>query len=137
MTKLMNPEGEVRTLKNKNGLEMTVTNFGGRVITLKVPDKNGNLEDIVLGHDTPQDYIGGHPHFGALIGRYANRISRGNLHIGDQRYQLPINNGVNHLHGRTGFSHRNWKLTPLEIKNETALLLEYRSSDGEDGYPGR
>jgi aldose 1-epimerase len=136
MTKLNNPEGEVLTLKNKNGLEMTVTNFGGRIITLKVPDKNGKLGDIVLGHDTPRDYIGGHPHFGALIGRYANRISKGNLPIGNQHYQLPINNGANHLHGGTGFSHRNWRLTPLEINHETALLLEYWSPDGEDGYPG-
>ena len=88
MTKLNNPEGEVLTLKNKNGLEMTVTNFGGRVITLKVPDKNGKLGDIVLGHDTPRDYIGGHPHFGALIGRYANRISKGNLSIDNQSLSI-------------------------------------------------
>ena len=116
---------------------MTVTNFGGRMITLKTPDKNGDLGDIVLGHDSPDDYIhGGHPHFGALIGRYANRISKGKLSIDGKNYELPINNGANHLHGGTGFSHRYWKITPAEIKQEQALLLEYNSADGEDGYPG-
>jgi aldose 1-epimerase len=132
----MTPELSIFTLKNKNGLEMTVTNFGGRVITLKVPDKNGKIEDIVLGHDTAQDYITGHPHFGALIGRYANRISKGNLSVDGKRYPLPINNWPNHLHGGVGFSHRYWRLTPMEVQRETALLLEYTSPDGEDAYPG-
>ena len=136
MTKHDNPEAKVFTLRNRNGLEMTVTNFGARVITLKVPDKNGKIDDIVLGHDTARDYLTGHPHFGALVGRYANRISKGNLSIDGKFYQLPINNGLNHLHGGVGFSHRHWELTPTEVEGETALLLEYTSADGEDGYPG-
>ena len=121
MTKHNNPEATGFTLKNKNGLEMTVTNFGGRVMTLKVPDKNGKVGDIVLGYDKPQDYIGGHPCFGALIGSYANRIAKGKLSVDNKLYQLPINDGANHLHGGTGFQHRYWKLTPAEIKHETSF----------------
>lgn len=122
-------------LKNKNGLEMTVTNFGGRVITLKVPDKKGKLDDIVLGHDLPEDYLNGHPHFGALIGRYANRISKGAFFIDGRPYQLPLNHGDNHLHGGHGFQNRFWKMTPSSVQGDEALLLEYASPDGEDGYP--
>jgi aldose 1-epimerase len=132
----MTNQANLYTLRNKNGLEMTVTEFGGRVITLKVPDKNGKLGDIVLGHETPQDYIGGHPYFGALIGRYGNRIGKGNFSIDGKQYHLPINNGENHLHGGNGFQHRYWKVTPTQIARETALLLEYLSQDGEEGYPG-
>jgi len=123
-------------LKNKNGMEMTVTNFGGRIITLKVPDKDGELNDIVLGHDSAEDYIGGHPHFGALIGRYANRMSRGKFSINGNSYHLPINHGIHHLHGGTGFQNRYWDATLEQLHGEQALLLEYRSPDQEDGYPG-
>lgn len=123
-------------LKNKNGIEMTVTNFGARVMTLKVPDKEGKPADIVLGHDSPRDYIVGHPYFGALIGRYANRISKGKFSIGGQSFQLPLNNGANHLHGGTGFQNRFWRISSAEIHSEQALVLEYSSPDGEDGYPG-
>lgn len=115
---------------------MTVTNYGGRVITLKVPDKNGKIDDIVLGHDTPEDYLNGHHYFGALIGRYANRIAKGNISIGGINYQLPINNGSNHLHGGSGFQNRYWKATPIQIQQDQALLLEYTSKDREEGYPG-
>ena len=108
MTSLKNPTVQVCTLKNRNGLEMTVTNFGGRMITLQVPDKNGSLNDIVLGHDTPEEYFKGHAYFGALIGRYANRIANGRFSINDTIYHLPINNGPNHLHGGMGFQHRFW-----------------------------
>lgn len=132
----MTKPANIFTLKNKNGLEMTVTEFGGRIITLKVPDKNGQLADIVLGHDTPQDYVGGHPYFGALIGRYANRIAHGKFSINGKQHQLPINNGPNHLHGGTGFQHRYWNVMPTYVQQEAALLLEYKSEDGEDGYPG-
>ncbi len=115
---------------------MTVTNFGGRVITLKVPDAEGKLGDIVLGYDTAADYIKGHPYFGALIGRCANRIAMGNFSIDGARFALPINNGINHLHGGLGFQHRYWNLTPIEVKQEQGILLEYISPDGEEGYPG-
>lgn len=129
-------QANLYALRNNNGLEMTVTEFGGRVITLKVPDKNGKLGDIVLGHETPQDYIGGHPYFGALIGRYGNRIGKGIFSIDGKQYHLPINNGQNHLHGGNGFQHRYWKVTPTQIEQESALVLEYLSKDGEEGYPG-
>src|SRR5687768_18257196 len=113
MTNRAQQSAAVYTLKNKNGLEMTVTNFGARIITFKVPDKNGKLADIVLGHDSPEDYInGGHPCFGALIGRYANRIAKGSFSIGGMTYELAINNGENHLHGEIGRAHRYWKITP-------------------------
>jgi aldose 1-epimerase len=128
---------EEHKLKNKNGLEMTVTNFGARVMTLKVFDRDGKLNDIILGHDRPEDYVEGHPYFGALIGRYANRISKGKFRIEGQTYQLPINRGEDHLHGGTGFQNRIWKVTPGQSQAEEALLLEYTSPDGEDGYPGK
>ncbi len=115
---------------------MTVTNFGARVITLKVPDKNGKLDDIVLGHDSAQDYIAGHPFFGALVGRYANRIAKGIFSIEGVEYQLPINNGNNHLHGGMGFQSRYWEFTPGYVKQGEALQLEYLSKNKEEGYPG-
>jgi aldose 1-epimerase len=133
---IANPRLQEFKLKNKNGLEMTVTNFGARVMTLNVPDREGKVDDIVLGHDTGQDYIGGHPYFGALIGRYANRISKGKFSLGGHTYQLPVNNGVNHLHGGTGFQNRFWRVTPEQVQGEDVLILQYTSPDQEDGYPG-
>ena len=132
-----NPPLEEFKLKNNNGLELTVTNFGARLITLKVPDHKGTFDDIVLGHDTAQDYVNGHPHFGALIGRYANRISNAKFTLDGHTYQLPVNHGIHHLHGGTGFQSRYWQVTPEQIEGEQALLLEYLSPDNEDGYPGQ
>ena len=133
---IANPRLEEFKLKNKNNVEMTVTNFGARVMTLKVPDREGKIDDIVLGHDTPQDYVNGHPYFGALIGRYANRISQGKFSIDGQLYHLPLNRGANHLHGGTGFQNKMWEITPERLNGDDVLQLKYLSLDGEDGYPG-
>ncbi len=129
---------EVFTLRNKNGLMMTVTNLGGKIMSLMVPDKNGKLGDIVLGYDTPEEYVNGSLYFGAIIGRVGNRIAKGKFSLDGKEYQLPINNGVNHLHGGpNGFHNVYWTITPLTIDGNEALKLEYTSVDGEEGYPGK
>jgi aldose 1-epimerase len=130
------PPLEKYKLKNKNGVEMSVTNFGARIMTLNVPDKAGRVDDIVLGHDSPEDYINGHPYFGALIGRYANRIGRGKFILDGSPVQLPLNHGEHHLHGGIGFQNKFWKITEEQVQGENALELTYVSEDGEDGYPG-
>lgn len=131
-------KAQVFTLKNKNGLMMTVTNLGGKVMSLIVPDKNGKLDDIILGYDTPEEYVKGSLYFGAIIGRVGNRIGKGKFSLDGQEYQLPINNGENHLHGGpNGFHNVYWNINPLTIDGNEALKLEYTSADGEEGYPGK
>ncbi len=131
-------KAQVFTLKNKNGLVITVTNLGGKVMSLLVPDKNGKLEDIILGYDTPEEYVNGSLYFGAIIGRVGNRIRKGKFVLDGSEYQLPINNGENHLHGGpNGFHNVYWKITPHTINGDEALQLEYTSADGEAGYPGK
>jgi aldose 1-epimerase len=131
------PKTQVFTLRNKNGLMMTVTNLGGKVMSLMVPDKNGKPGDIILGYDTPEEYVNGSLYFGAIIGRVGNRIAKGRFSLDGKEYQLPINNGVNHLHGGpNGFHNVCWNITPLTINGNEALKLEYTSVDGEEGYPG-
>ena len=112
-----------------------ITNYGGKVVNLWVPDKNGDYEDIVLGYENLDDYLkSGEKYFGALIGRYGNRIAKGKFTIGDKQYVLKINNGENHLHGGgTGFNHVVWDAKQI---SPTELELSYLSVDGEEGYPG-
>jgi len=125
------------TLTNKNGVEVKILNYGGLVTHLMVPDKNGTIEDIVLGYDSLQDYIKDTPYFGAIVGRYGNRIARGQFSIDGQTYNLAKNNGPNHLHGGIkGFDKIVWDAEDF-IKPEAAgVVLTYLSADGEDGYPG-
>ncbi len=121
------------TLTNANGLEATITNFGGRLVTLKVPDRQGHIEDIVLGFDTLAGYLEKNPYFGALIGRYANRIANGKFELHDQIFTLVKNNGENALHGGPlGFDKVKWNAEP----GDSSLTLQYTSQDGEEGYPG-
>jgi len=129
---------ELYTLRNTNGCEATITNYGGIVTSLKVPDKNGCLGDVVLGYDTLAGYESDPTtYFGALIGRVANRIARGQFSLDDKHYQLPINNSPNSLHGGPrGFDKRVWDAMPLETAKGPALRLHYASKDGEEGYPG-
>jgi aldose 1-epimerase len=128
---------ELYTLKNKNGLEATITNYGGIVVSLTVPDKNGKLGDVVLGYDTLNDYIGNTPYFGSLIGRYGNRIAKGKFTISGVDYQLAQNNAENTLHGgRKGFDKVVWKAEKLDTPEGPALKLTYTSKDGEENYPG-
>lgn len=123
------------TLKNKNNLVTQITNYGGRVVSLWVPDRNGNFEDIVLGYETLEGYLQSHEiYFGALIGRYGNRIANGKFTLNDSTYTLATNNGDHHLHGgKTGFNNVVWDARQI---SDSELELKYRSKDGEEGYPG-
>lgn len=127
------------TLKNRQGIVTQITNFGGRVVNLWVPDRNHNMLDIVTGFPTLEAYQNGtEAYFGALIGRYGNRIAKGKFTLYDVEYQLPINNGENHLHGGPkGFHNVVWDARQFKNQNnEDALELKYLSKDGEEGYPG-
>lgn len=122
------------TISNSNGAEVKITNYGGIITSLKVPDKEGNAENVVLGFDRLEDYLGGHPYFGALIGRYGNRIADARFQLDGTEYQLAANDGDNHLHGgETGFDKVLWD---AGIQDDRALRLTYLSADGEEGYPG-
>lgn len=130
-------EKEIETflLTNENSMEMKVTNFGGRVMELKVKNKEGNLTDVVQGFNQPADYIiFGNTYFGAAIGRYANRISQGRFSIDDSTYQLTPNNGPNSLHGgEKGFHNIIWEV--LE-HDQSRIVFQHFSKDGEEGFPG-
>lgn len=128
---------DIYTLTNKNGLEAKITNFGGIITSLKVPDRQGKIEDVVLGFDNLDGYLKGSPYFGALIGRYGNRIAKGRFTLNGVEYKLAVNNGENHLHGGIrGFDKVVWNAKPLKVPNGAALQLTYLSKDGEEGYPG-
>ena len=121
------------TLTNELGLEVSITQFGGAITSLKVPDRNGALGDIVLGYETLEDYVRYPRYFGALIGRHANRIAQGQFSLNGTNYQLPRNNGANHLHGGfNGFDKRVWSAR----EDDNVLRLLYLSKDGEESYPG-
>jgi len=126
------------TLKNKNGLVVQVTNFGGKIVSIYVPDRYGNFADIVLGFDTIEGYINGNPYFGAICGRYANRIANGKFEIEGKTYQLPVNNGTNSLHGGPeGFNNQVFDAKAvIKTKDGEAVEMVYVSNDGEMGYPG-
>ena len=125
------------TLTNANGLQTKITNYGGIVTHLMVPDRNGNLGDIVLGYDTLDEYIKNNPYFGALIGRYGNRIGKGKFTLEGKEYSLATNNGPNHLHGgNKGFDKVVWDAEPMQTEQGPALKLTYLSKDGQEGYPG-
>lgn len=127
---------DLYTLKNINGLVTQITNYGGRVVNLWVPDKNGNFEDIVLGYETIDGYLKSNEiYFGALIGRYGNRIASGKFILNDSTYTLAKNNGDNHLHGgKMGFNNVVWDARQI---SDSELELIYSSGDGEEGYPGK
>lgn len=130
-----NKQVDLFTLKNKNGLITQITNYGGRIVSLWVPDKDGNFEDIVLGYETIEDYLHSNEiYFGALIGRYGNRISKGKFTLKDSTYNLATNNDDNHLHGgKKGFNNVVWDARQI---SDSELELKYLSKDGEEGYPG-
>jgi len=121
------------TLSNDRGLSVSITNYGGAITTLRVPDRNGVMGDIVLGYETLADYVHNPRYLGALIGRHANRIGLGKFSLDGVAYQLDQNNGANHLHGGfAGFDKRVWQAT----EETNALRLTYLSVDGEENYPG-
>jgi aldose 1-epimerase len=128
---------DIYTLTNKNGVELAITNYGGTVVSWKVPDRNGHIADVVLGYENVKDYENGKAYFGATVGRYANRIAHGKFTLNGSTYTLAKNDGENHLHGGIkGFSKRVWTAKDVSGSNGQALELTYLSKDGEEGYPG-
>src|SRR5438876_2119801 len=127
----------VFTLKNAHGMALRVTDYGGIILTHLVPDKNGRLDDVVLGYDSLTGYLRSSPYFGALIGRYGNRIAHGRFTLDGKTYTLATNNGPNHLHGGLrGFDKVVWDVAPFEHPDSVGLVLRYTSPNDEEGYPG-
>lgn len=125
------------TLENPNGMQAKITNYGGILTQLHVPDKNGKLGDVVLGYDKLSSYIKASPYFGCITGRYANRIAKGQFKIGETTYKLATNNGENHLHGGdVGFDKKVWAAKEVKGFGRAGIELTYLSKDGEEGYPG-
>ncbi|HEY1406578.1 MAG TPA: aldose epimerase family protein [Spirochaetota bacterium] len=123
-------------LKN-NDMTVKITNYGGIVTSILVPDKQGNIADVALGFDNLDSYLKGHPFFGALVGRYGNRIANAKFTLAGKEYVLAVNDGKNHLHGGIiGFDKVVWKATEVKESGRIGLMLEYLSRDGEEGYPG-
>lgn len=132
-------EVSLYTLKNNSGMVAQITNYGGRIVTLWTPDRNGHFADVVTGFSSLKNYLNGKEvYFGALIGRYGNRIANGKFTLDGVNYALPTNNGKNTLHGGPkGFHNVVWDAKPFKnFKNEDALELTYLSKDGEEGFPG-
>ena len=130
------PDGrQVRqyTLVNQNGMLVKILDFGGIITEIHAPDRDGRLADVALGFDTLEPYLKDSPYFGALIGRYGNRIAGGRFVLDGKEYQLPVNNGANHLHGGDpGYDKVLWNASV----EQGGLVLRYHSADGEQGYPG-
>jgi aldose 1-epimerase len=126
------------TLTNSQGLEAKIMTYGGVITSLKAPDRNGNFENIVLGFDSLKPYVEEKvPYFGALIGRFGNRIAEGKFAIDGTTYQLETNDGSNHLHGGfQGFDKKAWEATPFTTESTVGLKLLLESADGDQGYPG-
>lgn len=124
-------------LKNQNGMEVDIITFGGRITDLKVPNKDGVSENVVIGFNSLAQYEKENPFFGALIGRYGNRIAKGKFSLDGKNYQLAINNAPNALHGGPqGFFNVVWKADEVKSGDTASLKLSYLSKDGEEGYPG-
>ncbi len=135
------PDGtavKIYTLANRQGMVAKITEYGAILTELWVPDRNGKPGDVVLGFDNLERYVKGHPFFGAIAGRVANRIAKGKFTLDGREYTLAVNNGPNHLHGGLkGFDKKVWHSRPLHgMENEVAVEFSYTSPDGEEGYPG-
>lgn len=128
---------ESYTLKNENGMEVSIMTYGGIITSLKVPNKEGVSEDIVLGYDSLSQYIKKSPYFGAIIGRYGNRIAKGKFTLDGTEYELATNDGPNHLHGGVkGFDKVVWNAAEKQTDSSASLEFTYLSKDMEEGYPG-
>ena len=133
-TEVDGKQTDLFVLENKNGMEVCITNFGGRIVSVMVPDKDGVMRDVVLGFDSIQDYIKFPSDFGATIGRYANRINQGKITVDGVEYQLPRNNYGHCLHGGPkGYQYQVFDARQL---SNQVLELTYLSKDGEEGFPG-
>jgi aldose 1-epimerase len=130
-------EVQLYTLTNANGMVVKITNYGGIVTEIHVPDREGKMADVALGYGGLEDYLAGSPYFGCITGRYANRIAKGMFRIEGKEYSLAKNNGDNHLHGgEVGFDKRVWEAERIEEGGKVGIKLTYSSPDGEEGYPG-
>jgi len=134
------PNGQkslIYTLVNQQGLKAKITDYGAKLVSLEVPDKKGELADVILGYETLDQYLKGDQYFGATVGRYANRIAKGKFTLEGKEYQLALNNGVNHLHGGPkGYQSLIWKSEIIDQNGYPALKFTYHSPDGEENYPG-
>lgn len=134
------PDGtpvDIYTLRNANGVEARICTYGGIIVSFKVPDRNGKMDDVVLGYNNLDEYIKDSPYFGAIVGRYGNRIAKGKFTLDGKEYKLATNNGENALHGGIkGFDKVVWNATPSITEAGPTLTLTYTSKDGEEGYPG-
>lgn len=137
----LSPDGQAidrYVLRNARGMEVVAMNYGGIILSISAPDRDGRFADVVLGHDTAAAYFSNPPFFGALIGRYGNRIARGRFPLDGRTYQLATNDGPNHLHGGTrGWDHAVWRAEPFNDRRGVGLELSHVSPDGDEGYPGR
>lgn len=125
------------TISNHNGVTVKITNYGGIVSSILVPDKYGKLDDVVLGYDNIEGYLEATPYFGCIVGRYGNRIAKGKFILDGEEYNLAVNNGENTLHGGlVGFDKKVWDAQEFITENSAGVKLHYISKDGEEGYPG-
>ena len=124
---------DLYTLRSGTGMVVRITNQGGKIVQLVVPDRDNRPGDVVLGYETVDQYVAGRPSYGAVIGRYANRIAKGRFTLNGQEYQLPVNNGPNHLHGGRGSHFRVFDAAQID---DRSVRLTYVFKDGEEGYPG-
>jgi len=128
---------ETYTLTNANGVEVRVISYGGIITSLKIPDQSGALDDVTLGYDSLEEYAADRNYFGALIGRFGNRIARGRFTLDGAEHRLATNDGANHLHGGArGFNRVVWDVEPVGNGASRGLVLRYTSAGGEEGYPG-
>jgi aldose 1-epimerase len=124
------------TLKNTHGMEVAITNYGATIVSIKVPDKKGQIEDVTLGYHGVDGYVTDKSYFGVTAGRYANRIAHGSFTLDGQKYQVPKNDGDNALHGgKIGFNKRIWEA--MDVPGKNAIQMTYASPDGEQGFPGK
>ncbi len=128
---------DLYTLQNAKGMKVRIMTYGGIIVSIEVPDKDGKSADVTLGFDSLEGYLGKHPYFGSIVGRYGNRICKGKFTLDGKEYTLAINNGENALHGGLkGFDKAVWKASEIERDGQPALKLTYLSKDGEEGFPG-
>jgi len=128
---------DVFTLTNEHGLEVRAITYGGIIVSIRTPDRSGHLDDIVLGYDSLRGYLKDSPYFGAIVGRYGNRIAKGRFTLEGKTYQLATNNGPNHLHGGIkGFDKVVWKAEPFDSASGVGVVFTHTSPDGDEGYPG-
>jgi aldose 1-epimerase len=134
------PDGtdvDLFTLSNPNGVEIKTIPYGAIIVSVRVPDRTGTFDDVVLGFETFDRYLGDNPHFGAVVGRYGNRIAKGRFTLDGKVFQLATNNGANHLHGGVkGFDKRLWRGAPFERGGNVGVAYTLTSRDGDESYPG-